>query len=654
MSSTGRTDAEGLQNLLQSIAPDAVQNVTPEALQRLSDKLSELMGEDVVRTAFAGGEQFNEHGLSILDVTEPSSLNANGSTSVASMVEEPPLIPLSSLSSSERERHRRERDRILDLLEEEEEIEQRRADELEREERRREMERRKEAARTELDKLKMIKESHKKMGKALLQSLEESRKEDQVPDVKREKSDTSKKSVSFADEHEPAVDVSSPTLGSTPHPSEVDWGDLLRGKLRASGRPTLLSTNDEHLMKKQVVERIPGTTQQRSTPKQPIRSTIDSDDESEPAHSPPFSDSEDEDGNPELEEDEFDIDTALHHREIALAYQAQRSKIGEDTAQALASHMHDPKEDPSLDQSHKPKASVSKFRAGRLASSYAASSPSTSQSIGASTIPASGVDTLQRAIRMGKLDSDEHLVGGADEGESDQDEGHEAVQEVLELLKKGEVYNLGPGGLHAITPEGASSSKQPPPFTMPYEPLPTKPKTSKFKLSRDPPSSIASSSDPSTPINTSERSSPKLPNPSAVIEHAAPLGTSAPSFNPTVVASPSFTRPGQSTSGPMIVESPSFPSGLAPRSVTRPERPPMVMSSTVKEKETTQQLPMVLESPSFPSGLAPRSSSRPERPPAVMASTVREKESGRNVTQPQSEEASEQPKRVSRFKAEHM
>ncbi|KAK7054632.1 hypothetical protein VNI00_003095 [Paramarasmius palmivorus] len=590
----------GLQNLLQSIAPDAVQNVTPEALQRLSDKLSELMGEDVVRTAFSGeslgGEMVNEQGLSVVDVGEAS--NANGNRQPISLKEEPPLVPLSSLSPSERERQKRERDRILDELEIEEEMEQRKIDQQEKEERAREMEKRKESAKAELDRLKMAKESQKKMGKALLRSFEESREEstDEAPvvkqEVEQESTDTPKKSVTFADEPSALNESSNPAPAS-----EVDWGDLLQGKLRASGRPTLLNTNDEHLMKKHIVERMPGSSQQRTSLKPQVQ-TVDSDDESEPAHSPPSSDSEDENtADKELEDDEFDMDLALHHREIALAYHEKRTKIGEDAAHALTSHTHEPAEDPTFDGtsfSQKPKSSISKFRAGRLASSYAASSPSTSQSIGGSVIPASGAETLQRAIRMGKIDSDGQLAGG-DAGESGGSEDeNEAVQEVLELLKKGEVYNVGPEGdrvLHTVPPGGTASSStpsQPPPFTMPSEPLPTKPKTSKFKLSRaqaGPPQSSESPtlSGHSTPISTVERSSPKLSS-TAVVERSVPTPQSSLKTTVTppsmIVESPSFARPGQ-PQAPMIVESPSFPS-TAPRT-SRPERPPVIMSSTVKE-----------------------------------------------------------------------
>ncbi|KAL0066473.1 hypothetical protein AAF712_006516 [Marasmius tenuissimus] len=591
-----QSDAQGLQNLLQSIAPDAVDNVTPEALQRLTEKLSELMGEDVVRTAFSGADQ----GLPLVDITDGGLPKA--SHDPRSLVEEPPLVPLSSLSASERARNKQERDHILDLLEQEEEEEQRKTDERERLERQAALEKRKEASRGELDKLKMVKETHKKMGKALMRSMAEARETQEVKakeaiasDEAVQKAVTSngskKKTVTFAD-------AESPSTSSNGLP--MDWGDVAKGKLRSDTKPDLPGTGSERLMKKNVVERFPGS--KPSAQSAPQEREVDSDDESEPDI-----EDDDSDADQDLEEDEFDLDYALHQREIALAYQEKREKIGEEAALALTSHTHDPDEDPT--QKSKSKTPVSKFRANRLASAYAASSPS--QSIGASVVPVAGADTLQRAIRMGNIDQDGRLVGGEHESEEEDnavlnEQENEAVQEVLDLLTKGQVYNAGPEGeLHTVSAERSTTA----PFTMPTEPPPSarqKEKApSKFKLARNGTTSSAtretSASGSSTPISNLDRSSPKLPG---VSERAPP--SSSPMTAAPVVESPSF--PGISA----VIESPSFPS----RAATRPERPPAVMASAVKER-----------------GIAP---------------------GGRSTDTQQPPSSDEPPKRVSRFKAERM
>ncbi|KAF9265632.1 hypothetical protein L218DRAFT_1075721 [Marasmius fiardii PR-910] len=602
-----QSDAQGLQNLLQSIAPDAVENVTPEALQRLTEKLSELMGEDVVRTAFSGTDQ----GLPLVDITPGASKSPNEELS---LVEEPPLVPFSSLSPTEREIRRRERDRILDLLEQEEEEEQRKTDVVEKRERQAALEKRREAAKSELDRMKMMKESHKKMGKALMRSMAEARdneaklKEEEDCAVRQQTAGTTsskRKTVTFA-----GVDEDSPSLNSISTPK--DWGDLSKGRLRQSPRPDLMGNHSEHLMKKNVVERTPGSGQVVGQPETKEREA-DSDDESDselPLNSD--SDRDDLDANQNLEEEEFDMDFALHQREIALAYQEKRGKVGEEAAIALTSHSHEPDEEP-LSEKLKGKTSVSKFRANRLASAFAVSSTSPSQSLGTSIIPATGADTLQRAIRTGNIDEGGRLVGGEHESEDEDnatmnDQEQEAVQEVLELLKKGQVYNLGPdGGLHSVPPEKANMA----PFTMPTEPPASSqqkekgPSRFKFVKSQTRGASASSSNEvsgSSTPISTADRSSPKLP---AVTERVAPSSSSSKGM--TVVNSPSFPNAGST-----IIESPSFPSPQ-----TRPQRPPAVMATAVKEKGATN----------------PKTSSDRTPPP------------------PSSDEP---PKRISRFKAERM
>ncbi|THU84796.1 hypothetical protein K435DRAFT_869899 [Dendrothele bispora CBS 962.96] len=613
---------EALQTLFHSFAGEGSQNVTPETVERLSNQLSQLLGEDVVRDAFANGgrgaERFNEEGLPVVDINEPG-----GSAPVPTnqpILNEPDLIPLSSLSPGERERRRTERDRILDLLEEEEEMEQRREEEREKQEKQEAAEKRKEAAKLEMERLKMVRETQKKMGKALLKGLSD----DKEGESSQKKTDTkmdsesgkdAKKSVSFA-----AESVSDGTqVGS----EKVDWGDVAIGRLRAAKQlPSLLSQNlqNEQLMKTSVVERIPGIGKVNSVLSKTEQA--DSDDESDAGGD------EDSDGSADLEEEEIDTDFAQQQREVALEYHRKRGKIGEAVGTAFTSHSHTPDEDPSAEPpASKTKPPMSAFRASKLASSYATSAPSSSQSLGGSILPASGAETLQRSIRMGKLDSDNKLVAGGD-GESDSEREDEATQEMLELLQKGEVYNVGPNGdipASSKKPGRPADTRTSQPFTPPTQPLPSKPKTSQFKLSRSqdrPTSDVdpSAGSRTATPISHVERSSPKLP--SSVVERTVSERSTPVSPDPD----PSLA--------PIIIESPSF------------QRPPDFSRS------------MVVESPSFPQNPT-RSSSRPDRPPVIMSANVRESvpksNSGVDNSEGDDEEANGRPpKKVSRFKAERM
>ncbi|GAW06883.1 hypothetical protein F5879DRAFT_947488 [Lentinula edodes] len=695
-------NTEALQTLLQSFGPDAAQNVSQEALQRLSDKLSELMGADVVRDAFAYNDQdgqpvptgsetlLNEEGLPIIDITEPevahvrSQIQPSSSSSDPSdspiTTEAPPLIDLSTLSPAERDLRKRERERILDLLEAEEVLEQRSEREKEAQERREALDRKRDDGKTERQRLLELKETHQKMGKALLRSViskdDDTKKAEIQPSSFSPASSSAvketaatpnikKKSVSFASEDPTKVEPSEPS--SKTSTDIADWGDVSKGRLRPNPKPLVADVytrQSEQLMKLQVVERAPGdgSTSFQSISlaenKQPSTSKIqildssagDSDDESDMDSNtlsdddnvPQNSDTEHSDaesGSLDLDE-ETDWDFAQHQREIALEYHQKRGKIGKETATALTSHTHEPYEDPSFPElaSNKPKSSssMSQFRANRLASSYAVANTDATSSVpsplGSSTLPtllpAGAAQTLQHAVRLGKLDEQKRLVGG-DAGDSGSEPDDEVAREILELLQKGEVYNLGPNGEdiyvvppNTITSGSGDSTKQStraqpprsdplPPFTPPIEPLPQKPKTSRFKLAKTQsdrlpsPSTSVDLSGSSTPVSNARRSSPKLAMESSVVERAVPqLSTSKRSESPSA-------------------------------DYTNVPKPPIFNS-------------MVIESPSFPRSA--ESQRRPERPPTIMSSHVVESSSRRNDN-PTMDEV---PKRVSRFRAERM
>lgn len=294
---------------------------------------------------------------------------------------------------------------------------------------------------------------------------------------------------------------------------------------------------------------------------------------------------------------------------------------------------------------------MSQFRANKLASAYgaSASSPAAAESesfsLGASVLPASSTRTIQRAIKTGKLDSDGKLVGA--EADSGSDEEDQAMQEVLELLKKGEVYNLGPNGeyLHAVhpnqIPQTQCTTSQPPSSTQEARqrssdppPPPRKPTISKFKASlaaagrpaanrtSTPSPSLSDNPSPSvTPVLHAGRSSPKLDSPSQKlvkdhIEAGTPIAlTPADSSNPQVQILSPFS---------MIVDSPSFPK---PQGATS------------------------LSSPSYPSSA--QSTRRPERPPTII-STVRESTRSAASAHATSIDDTKPDKKVSRFKAERI
>lgn len=293
----------------------------------------------------------NEEGLPIIDITEPIATATGRGTGNVLLAEEDRLPPLSSYPPSVRERWRKERDRILDLLEEEENRDQVRKKQLNEEERQEILRKRKEAAAKEKAKLKVEKEMQKKLGKALLRSMAESREDNEDDSQKtlsnQEKNkNTMKKSVAFAD----PPDGDRDGKDSSRLKAVDEWGDVAPARLRSAPRPSLQFSR-QNSMKMTVVERHPPgqTTHLPAT----ITNEPDSDDESEPgspddlAHQPnsPVDQSNvhsdpDQDENLTLEEEDYDFDFAQHQRELTLQYHEKRNKIGEVAAAAMMNRSH--------------------------------------------------------------------------------------------------------------------------------------------------------------------------------------------------------------------------------------------------------------------------------------------------------------------------
>lgn len=281
-------------------------------------------------------------------------------SSVSIAPEKPAVLPLWTLSSTELERRRAEKNRILDLLEEEERIEDERDEEAEEEEKRKAAQKRRDAAKQDIAGLKAARELQRKMGRALLRDVVED-KEKKVPleeePLQERKGPKSQKNVSFALPEDGQVE---PTANQGYSEDGVDWGDVVPARLRPTGAAATPPTSYGP-MKTMVVERFPNTA---ATVEDSLEK--DSDDESVPG-SPPISDDEspavfqaddrdedddesseddDDDGDLELDDQEFDLDKAQHQREIALEYYEKRNRIGAQAAAALTSHTHDADEDP--------------------------------------------------------------------------------------------------------------------------------------------------------------------------------------------------------------------------------------------------------------------------------------------------------------------
>ncbi|KAJ7087767.1 hypothetical protein C8R44DRAFT_26785 [Mycena epipterygia] len=584
---------QALQALLQSLAPDSAiegaGKLSPTAVRKLSEKLTQLVGDGSgePQNRNEEGQLLNEEGLPIIDITEPILVPDIPQASL--IPEEDAPIRLETLPVSEQERRRRERDRILDLLEEEEEAEQAREEGPSPEQRQEILLKRKKAAQDEMDRLKAAKDIQKKMGKALLRGMSAAREQTApaepllppkpVPRVEKvEVTPVPRKSVKFAD-------AGNDSEAFTAETETSDWGDVIPARLRANSGRTLMSSAqiDAHPMKMQVVERIPGKPKLEEP--QP-----DSDDESEPPDSPTVTDSDGFVSDEELAE-EVDLDFARHQREIALQYHEKRVKMAETTSNAMMSHSHDHSvshktAEESLNQSSR-KPAISHFQANRLTSSYNAATPTSSKSLGANVLPATSAQTLQHAIRIGKLDSDNHLVGG-DAGESGSDEEDDAaMQEIMELLKKGEVYNLGPDGnmIHAVPPSKPPAGTSVATTDAPPPPSSRKPPTSKFKLARSGQRPFAAApsspnvSDSPTPPSNAARSSPKLSTP---IAESQPV---TPSPRADVLSSAVVERSASSVAfAPMVVESPSFPE------TRRPHHPPTVVRAADRPAKVSRFL----------------------------------------------------------------
>ena len=353
---------------------------------------------------------------------------------------------------------------------------------------------------------------------------------------------------------------------------------------------------------------------------------------------------------------------------------------------------------------------VSHFQAHRLASAYNASAPSSSSgpesiSLGTTVLPASSVRRIQHSIRTGKLDSNGNLIGG--EADSASDDESERLQEMLELIRRGEIHNIGPSAGYTVPPSANQESSDPSlqtktptslkevasSFQAKTLPPPSMlSKTSKFKVSREAAGKLSSTTIASgcnapvlearsSSVTRISHESSSTPTMTSTIEERKTFDFPAVARSSTAqIHSPNPTRAGSATAGQilsgssiadssslspdgshytssmplMIIESPSFPQSQSSR---RPDRPPTVLSTAVKPENSSQRPPaspaqMLDESPSLQE--VNRSYNQPNLSPTVMSGLVRE--SKRNQQQIVQAEIIQEPKpkKISRFRAERM
>jgi hypothetical protein len=226
---------------------------------------------------------------------------------------------------------------------------------------------------------------------------------------------------------------------------------------------------------------------------------------------------------------------------------------------------------------------------------------------------------MQRAIRMGKLENGK-LTGG-EEGDSEDEifANDERSQAMLDLLKQGQLTNIGPSTPEAVPaiPNATSLASN----VLFEEPSPKRreSKASKFKLSLKEPytsplSPTTSPSSQSTPTAVANRSSPKLTNPGAnmldettrsqeprftlppEIQAAYQRGEFQLQMPGTIVESPSFvasrsTSTAQSFS-PMSALSPTLTIVSTPTSAKLPFSPTMVGTAQQPEEVRAPAAPM--------------------------------------------------------------
>lgn len=200
-----------------------------------------------------------------------------------------------------------------------------------------------------------------------------------------------------------------------------------------------------------------------------------------------------------------------------------------------------------------------------MAAAYDRSCDPVSTPIGQNVIPASRQKSLQTSVRLGKFENG-RLVGG-ESGDSGSED--EVAREVIEMLRTGNIRNVGPD----FNPSSTSS------ITPPRNPDTVEPRTgtstvsqpSKFKLARGGGIAEMSTFEGSNDIQShpaisnvverkAPRSSPRQHFPFNKPPPRPPVKTSE-QFSPVIIDSPSFSMMSSSSSSsvhPMTTGAPSL------------------------------------------------------------------------------------------------
>lgn len=667
---------EALRGLLNSLVPNGQTSLPDDAdVDKLAAKLDELLASKGGLEAYSTiprddhGRPLNEEGLPIIEIVEPVTNESSAirspqvdvalpSVSVPAPLETP-LSPLPNwaLSPAALAARRRERDRILDILEREE------AEELAREAAASEPTGRNEkvplAAPTTpprtLD--EVIRSPAANSGSptptpdrtSLLPtkpnnegSLPLSGRSDTVAPqgTSATRKPKKQKSVSFADP--PPADSDDQPLSEP----KLDWGDVIPVPLK-SNKPG--PAKGHGVMKDLVVER-PFTQPSASTGRMADSDDEDEDEELNQVHDMP----EDEDSEPEVprealgqletsddesdgegaaataDVDDTDIDEAMLQREIALAYYARRNQMGSDVT---SGPLFDPaamdgmRNDEAADgtDADNTQSNTTRFRRSRL--------PGDSQTL------------INSAVQFGRLVNGELVVdeiadrevdasidaltGGGNNGQEDM------TEKTIELLRHGGSWPSDNPRTVDPKPTQDIPRREVPLSTIPGSQAPV-PKSGSTHPA-------AKQVSPALQSKPKSRAVALTPSPS---QQPAPAPASAPASQ--------FTQP-------MIIESgfgfdPAFQIA-PPKPKPSTQKPVAPMSETVKERDPAPSPPPGAMRGRGGSRFAQtrrsnqQSGSQPPAtaaPPSPMGRDVME----RTTKSTSGTRADDPPKRISRFRAE--
>ncbi|KIJ35750.1 hypothetical protein M422DRAFT_51366 [Sphaerobolus stellatus SS14] len=662
------------------------------ALRTVSGRLGEILDQSGVNDGThrnESGELVNEEGLPIIDISEPVDELDTPSLTYATEYEEDTMPQrLTELAPEEREVERFRREKILQMLEAEEQREEQRS----REEARKEMERARERIQEEmqkrmlnqsieLEKRRHAREMEKKMAKALISGLGE-------PEPATSSGQAKKKSVSFA---EPPPSDKDHHSVETRVPLGSNWADAVAGRiptrLNAARDPMKLEVVEKHPpVKTGVTERKPPskTEEMSIDPASPspetskrerlkfVETAKDSDDESD------MNDASSDSTVSLGSENEDVILSAEEHRKLALEYHRRRETLAASTGslslednELFSNKKPDPnnweQEDVPLDATlvhPPPKPPVSKFKASLTESNDISTAGPSTQPVNGATFGKVVLppDALRNNIRMGKL-VDGQLVASPEDGEEIDREAEEEEQIRQLLLKSMEQYAgiaaeaMGPGVSPWVkTEDGGTTASS---IGTPQPPPKVKPKTSRFKVNR---TQVRSASGGNVVKEEPDLATHvAMPPPEAQSDSNTPLAVGGRSSPKADYFQETKSKPSLSSGDaiPMIVDSPSYNAPIGRTTANKSSGKSPITPPKPKPSSSSSQQPMVIDSPSFMSksiiidspSFRPPSSSSTTQKPSAMPSMIVDSPSFPRSTAPTAQREAVSDKPISERKA---